>query len=137
MKEWLPSLSAGSPFLVRLPDNLGSRERINSVRVDIAAEIILELLMAPGLHDGTTRFRHIANPPPAAWSTLVPPVMDISSTQVRPRVVSLSNWVDALHRSIAQDEGTATDSPGRNPVVKLADLVTVCWKVAEAFPALM
>lgn len=131
-REWLPSLIASSKYLGMLPSSLGPLNTVDWIPVDAAAQIIVELLpnqlVSPNSQPGGSANRdpmkgedetepmvyHVINPCTRTWPDLLPTVRSNLGITESP-LVSLTSWIDALHRSLH----TSTDASEVNPAVKL------------------
>ena len=129
-QEWLPSVLASSKYLSMLPDDVGGA--INWVPVDYCARVVLELAEhtfdaakndAPG-GKGRVTYYHVVNPHDVEWSVLLPVVQEYFGPKVR--VVSLSEWVQALEQSVVVDDSTNSNTKAGddNPAVKLMEWLT-------------
>ncbi|KAK0105234.1 hypothetical protein ONS95_004375 [Cadophora gregata] len=118
-QEWLPSIIASSKHLGILPETLGSMDTVDWVPVDLLSTIILELAERIVHHKSTkdqgTLVYNLVNPQTTTWSSLLPTVQESIGVQ---KVVSFSDWVQALQQSSTANNGAFVAS---NPGVKLLD----------------
>ncbi|OCL14503.1 hypothetical protein AOQ84DRAFT_280861 [Glonium stellatum] len=111
-QEWVPSLIKSSKHLRKLPASLGRQETIDWIPVDILGNIIVAkqrnnsitptLLEAP-------EYITLLNPSKTTWSEILPTIQRF----IEADVVSLQDWVDALHQS------SSTNEIDKNPALKL------------------
>ncbi|KAK2873399.1 putative secondary metabolism biosynthetic enzyme [Arthroderma sp. PD_2] len=136
-QEWLPSLIASSRYLGVLPSTLGALSRVDWTPVDLLADIILELAsVSPGpITNGTSATAqslpvyHAVNPNAVGWESLVQDVAKQLGGSVK--IVSCTEWVDALRKSRLGAAATATQSLKQNPALKLLDFFESVANSAE------
>lgn len=133
VQEWFPSLLASSKYMGLLPDSLGTMNAINWVPVDILARIIVQLLDTT--YDGSTgscscssssssnslAVYNLVNPKVVPWPTLLGTVQAEFGGPDKIRIISFTEWVEALERSTQDNHGFVVES---NPAIKLLDF----WK---------
>ena len=118
-QEWVPSLLASSMFLKKVPATLGPVNEVDWVPMDLAAKIVVELLM-DGPHEKskgskTAQIYHVTNPSRISWQKLLPTIKKRLGVEVQE--VDLIEWVHQLRQSKESDLGK-TD---HNPAIKLLD----------------
>ncbi|RAL16167.1 acetyl-CoA synthetase-like protein [Aspergillus homomorphus CBS 101889] len=113
-QEWLPSLVRSSLYLGFLPDTLAGLEKMGWAPVEDVAQVVLEV---SGITEGeqATGYFHALNPTAVDWSGLVPVLREFYGERIQ-RVVSFTEWVDALSASLEKSEGKDVEV---NPGVKL------------------
>ncbi|KAI9820172.1 MAG: putative NRPS-like protein biosynthetic cluster [Pycnora praestabilis] len=118
-QEWLPTIIASSKYLGMLPDSLVSMGTVDWVPVDVLGKIIVELLQPPNDEEGSiARVYHTVNPHSTTWKALLPIVQKLlsRSTKAEMRVVSFTDWVDAVEASSSNLQDI-----DKNPALKLLD----------------
>lgn len=142
-KEWLPSLIRSSVYLGAVPEDLGPMSRVDWVPVDVAAQVVMDLLTKRAEDmDGwageskrrgrnqEAEFFHIANPRAILWSEILPAVRRYLPSNIR--TVRIEDWVDLLRKS-AEAESAGIDE-GVNPAAKLMDTFDHIQDRAIRFP---
>ena len=119
---------ASSKYLGLLPDSLGSMGAINWVPVDVLARIIVQLLNTT--YDTSAAsyspplVYNLVNPKVVPWSGLRDTIRTEFGGPDKIRIVSLTEWVEALERSTEDNHGFVVES---NPATKLLGF----WKGAS------
>lgn len=138
---------SSSKFLRLLPATLGSMNLVDWIPVDLLGNIIVELAGVAELHharknglheidvepDSTIPVYHAVNPEFTTWEDLVP-VIQSSFGDCSVKIVSWSEWVDALSKS-----QYPTVDVTQNPGLKLLDFFEALRRDADAglaFPRL-
>jgi thioester reductase-like protein len=124
VQEWFPSMLASSKYLGLLPDSLGTMDVINWIPVDVLARIIVQLLGTTydGSFDAATGNNNsflvynLVNPKAVPWSALLNTVQASFGGPDKIRIVSLTEWTEALERSAQDNYGFVVES---NPGTKL------------------
>lgn len=114
-QEWFPSLIQSSTHLNLIPDSLGAMQTIDWLPIDLLADIISALALAPCAP--TAHVFHTVNPNTTTWPALLPHVQATLGPDVKP--VSLATWVKALRDS--STSSSVTHALDANPAVKLLD----------------
>lgn len=142
--EWLPSLVSSSAVLGMLPEGLGGMDGCDWIPVDLLAEIMKELILDDHSREKgreerevfrdcnkwQVRYLHLVNPRSTPWSTLAPVIKACLGPNTR--LVSLTEWIEALKRSgeVDSDDGSPSDASqtegreeleNKNPALRLID----------------
>ena len=109
--EWLPMLIASSRYMGKVPASLGGNETIDFLAVDVAAQVLVELLLREESDDPPgARVYNVVNPHLTTWHSLLPAILAYRySDDEKPfEVVSLRNWVECLKSSTKCKQNPAT-----------------------------
>ncbi|KAK4552247.1 hypothetical protein LTR86_010601, partial [Recurvomyces mirabilis] len=136
-QEWLPSLVRSSMALGSLPETLGPADIVDWVPVDVAAQVLIELLEAfsvrkRGAKSNRAQFFHLVNPHAASWADIAPFVKQSMHADVQ--LVPFVDWVDRLKASTSEAGGFRGVDEGINPAAKLIDFFDNLQDKAIRFP---
>ncbi|KAI9709750.1 MAG: putative NRPS-like protein biosynthetic cluster [Bogoriella megaspora] len=128
-QEWLPSLVATSKAIGRIPRTLGNFNTVDWVPIDVAAEVLLDLVrtrstdqqMQPLFRTKSGRQTqqqpacdvfHVVNPKTVGWEKLVPAVQNFYAESGGPvEAVDFGRWIDEL-KSLPMTKEEAESKPG-------------------------
>jgi thioester reductase-like protein/acyl-CoA synthetase (AMP-forming)/AMP-acid ligase II/aryl carrier-like protein len=131
-REWVPSIITTSKALKCLPRSLGPLGKVEWIPVDILAQIIYELLIAPDSpSQQDLEVFHVINPSATDWTTLLPTVQTYLGKEVE--LVSLAEWMSRLRAC------TDTVEVEKYPALKLLGFfegVVAGEKAGKKFPEL-
>lgn len=131
--DWFPLLLEASRSIGCLPESIGASSRIDWIPVDKLADIMTELVVLRHSTDATvmstTDIHHLVSPEPAKYQDILPVISKRLGAEVR--VVSLSEWVHRLEKSIA----TAGNSP--NPGLGLLSFFQGLKATQEESPVVL
>ncbi|MCJ1476643.1 hypothetical protein MMC13_005311 [Lambiella insularis] len=128
-REWFPSLIASSRFLGVVPADLGPLEAVDWVPVDLAAKIMVELLLESSAINESTgsgtngvpkgdvdggHVYHLTNPHGTTYTSLLPTIVKHLPPSTKP--IPFAAWVDCLAKSSSGDDNNP------NPAIKLLDI---------------
>ena len=105
--EWVPSLLLTSKALGMIPDYVPP---VNWIPIDMAANIILEILHSPAPNTPSqAHVYNLVNPQLTPWSSLLPAIKDQLGAQVR--VVPSVEWVNTIANLDAANAQNLADYP--------------------------
>ena len=133
-REWFPSMIASSRHLRKIPESLGSNERLNWIPVDRLSKILVDMLIknnkmksastdakdpdnysSSDVDPTQAQFYHAVNPHTASWSELLPTVLNYFKNY-NMEVVSLQKWYESLKASANDATPELIEA---NPAIKL------------------
>ncbi|OCL12111.1 acetyl-CoA synthetase-like protein [Glonium stellatum] len=123
LREWLPSLVVSSRAMGVLPRTLGNMDQVDWVPVDVAARVVVDVVMARvGGETGKEEVArepfdvfHVVNPRVVTWRELVPAIRRWFGED-KVGVVDFGTWLERLRQTPLTPEEVA-----RKPGVKLLD----------------
>ncbi|RMJ07283.1 hypothetical protein CDV36_013107 [Fusarium kuroshium] len=101
-KEWLPTLIGTSSEMRALPEDFGNRGNIDWVPIDLATQIISEMLFNSNISDEAgPQFFHVINPNTIRWKSVLPLIRErLQKHQNLPvDVLSFNSWVRKLQNT--------------------------------------
>lgn len=106
--EWFPSLVISSAEVGALPDSLGpSFDEVNWVPIDLAAEVIIDLISKEKEQDGPLEdieasVYHLLNPRSIHWASIHPTICRSISTHTQKplSIVSPAEWISKVRENL-------------------------------------
>ncbi|EEU43468.1 uncharacterized protein NECHADRAFT_82788 [Fusarium vanettenii 77-13-4] len=112
-KEWLPTLIRTSSEMRALPEALGSLDNIDWVPIDVASQIISEMVFTSDSSIETdSQFFHVVNPKTIRWQSILPVIRErLQKRQNTPvDIISFNSWVRKLRNTSSSMSPVSRDS---------------------------